>query len=110
LFETVAAVPFLFGRIVAMIGWLGFAEVVNSLGGHAMSKPPMIDDKAIAVVDGEWRSAREIYAILDEGAFVSTAAALVRLADAGRIERRHDPYRNVKVRRYRLQNHTQCAD
>jgi hypothetical protein len=67
----------------------------------------MIDDKAIAVVDGEWRSAREIYAILDEGAFVSTAAALVRLADAGKIERRHDPYRNVKVRRYRSQNQTQ---
>jgi hypothetical protein len=79
-------------------------------GVDAMSKPPMIDDKAIAVVDGEWRSAREIYAILDEGAFVSTAAALVRLADAGRIERRHDLYRNVKVMRYRSQNQTQRAD
>jgi hypothetical protein len=106
LFKTVAAAPFLFGRIVAMIG----SEVINSFWGHAMSKPPMIDDKAIAVVDGEWRSAREIYVILDEGAFVSTAAALVRLADAGRIERRHDPYRNLKVRRYRSQNQTQCAD
>ena len=30
-----------------------------------MSKPPIIDDKAIAVVDGEWRIAREIYAILE---------------------------------------------
>jgi hypothetical protein len=48
--------------------------------------------------------------MLDEGAFVSTAAALVRLADAGRIERRHDPYRNVKVVRYRSQKRTQCAD
>jgi hypothetical protein len=66
-----------------------------------MSKPPKIDDKAIAVVDDEWRSAREIYAILDEGAFVSTAAALTRLVNAGKIERRHDPYRNVKVSRYR---------
>ena len=75
-----------------------------------MSKPPKIDDKAIAVVDGEWRSAHEIYAILDEGAFVTTAAALVRLADAGMIERRHDPYRNVKIMRYRSQNQTQCAD
>ena len=75
-----------------------------------MSKPLMIDDKAIAVVDGKWRSAREIYAILDEGAFTSTAAALVRLADAGRIERRHDPHRNVKVVRYRSQNKTQRAD
>jgi hypothetical protein len=70
----------------------------------------MIDDKAIAVVDGEWRSAREIYAMLDEGAFVTTTAALVRLADAGRIERRHDPYRDQKVVRYRSQKRTQCAD
>jgi hypothetical protein len=69
-----------------------------------MSKPLLIDDKAIAVVDGEWRSAREIYAILDEGAFTSTAAALVRLANAGRIERRHDPCRTEKVVRYRSQN------
>jgi hypothetical protein len=75
-----------------------------------MSKAPIIDDKAIAVVDGEWRSAREIYAILDEGAFVTTAAALVRLANAGMIERRHDAYRNVKVMRYRSQNQTQGAD
>jgi hypothetical protein len=75
-----------------------------------MSKPLMIDDKAIAVVDGEWRSAREIYAILDEGAFTSTAAALVRLADAGRIERRQDPHRNAKISRFRSRNQTQCAD
>jgi hypothetical protein len=27
-----------------------------------MLRPPVIDDKAIAVVDGEWRGAREIYA------------------------------------------------
>jgi hypothetical protein len=66
-----------------------------------MAKPPTIDDKALAAVDSEWRTAREIYAILDEGAFVSTVAALVRLADAGKIGRRHDPYRNVKVARYR---------
>jgi hypothetical protein len=62
-----------------------------------MLKPPVIDDKAIAVIDSEWRSAREIYAILDEGAFGTTSAALVRLAAAGRIERRHDPSRNVNV-------------
>jgi hypothetical protein len=49
----------------------------------------------------EWRTAREIYAILDQGAFASTVAALIRLADAGKVERRHDPYRNVKVARYR---------
>jgi hypothetical protein len=66
-----------------------------------MKKPPTIDDKAFAVVDNEWRTAREIYAILDEGAFASTVAALIRLAAAGKVERRLDPFRNVKVTRYR---------
>jgi len=49
-----------------------------------MKKPPTIDDKALAAVDSEWRTAREIYAILDEGAFISTIAALTRLVNAGR--------------------------
>ena len=66
-----------------------------------MRKPPTIDDKALAAVDGEWRTAREIYAILDEGAFVSTIAALTRLVKAGKVDRRHDPYRDVQVSRYR---------
>ena len=66
-----------------------------------MTKPPTIEDKALAVVDREWRTAREIYAIIDEGAFISTVAALTRLVNAGKIERRYDPYRNVKVSRYR---------
>jgi len=66
-----------------------------------MKKPPTIEDKALAAVDSKWRTAREIYAILDEGAFASTVTALIRLADAGKIERRHDPYRNSKVSRYR---------
>ncbi len=35
-----------------------------------MTKPPTIEDKALAAVDREWRTAREIYAILDEGAFI----------------------------------------
>jgi hypothetical protein len=66
-----------------------------------MTKPPTIDDRALAAVNSEWRTAREIYAILDQGAFASTVAALIRLADAGKVERRHDLYRNVKVARYR---------
>jgi hypothetical protein len=66
-----------------------------------MTKPPTIEDKALAVVDREWRTAREIYAIIDEGAFISTVAALTRLVNAGKIERRQDPYRNVKISRYR---------
>jgi hypothetical protein len=66
-----------------------------------MKKPPTIDDKALAAVDREWRTAREIYTIVDEGAFISTVAELTRLVNAGKIERRHDPYRNVTVSRYR---------
>jgi hypothetical protein len=66
-----------------------------------MKKPPTIDEKALAAVDCEWRTAREIYAILDEGAFISTVAALTRFVNAGKIERRHDPFRNVRVSRYR---------
>jgi hypothetical protein len=75
-----------------------------------LKKPPTIDDRAQAAVNSEWRTAREIYEIIDQGAFVSTAAALVRLADAGRIQRRHDSHRKAKVVRYRSQNQTQYAD
>jgi hypothetical protein len=77
--------------------------------GEALNKPPTIDDRAQAAVNGEWRTAREIFAIVDQGAFVSTAAALIRLANAGRIERRQDPHRNATILRYRSQNQTQCA-
>jgi hypothetical protein len=56
-----------------------------------MKKPPTIDDKALAAVDSEWRTAREIYSILDQGAFISTVAALARLVNAGKVDRRHDP-------------------
>jgi hypothetical protein len=71
--------------------------------GGQLKKPPTIDDRAQAAVDSEWRTAREIFAIVDKGAFVSTVAALIRLADAGKIERRHDPSRNAKILRYRSQ-------
>jgi hypothetical protein len=64
-----------------------------------MKKPPTIDDKALAAVDSEWRTAREIYSILDQGAFISTVAALACLVSAGKVDRRHDPNRNVKVSR-----------
>ena len=67
--------------------------------GYGDEETPTIDDNAFAAVDNEWRTAREIYAI--EGAFASTVAALIRLADAGKLERRHEPFRNLKVMRYR---------
>jgi hypothetical protein len=87
------------------VSWLSWSRASfrapNHSGVDGMTKPPTIDDRALAAVDSEWRTAREIYAILDQGAFASTVAALIRLADAGKVERRHDPYRNVKVARYR---------
>jgi hypothetical protein len=30
-----------------------------------MKKPPTISDKALAAVDSEWRTVREVFAILD---------------------------------------------
>jgi hypothetical protein len=87
------------------VSWLYWSRASfrppNHSGVDGMTKPLTIDDRALAAVDSEWRTAREIYAILDQGAFVSTVAALIRLANAGKVERRHDPYRNVKVARYR---------
>jgi hypothetical protein len=47
-------------------------------GSDGVKKPPTISDKALAAVDSEWRTAREVFAILDEGAYRSTVAALVR--------------------------------
>ena len=49
-----------------------------------MKKPPTISDKALAAVDSEWRTAREVFAILDEGAYRSTVAALVGLRTLAR--------------------------
>jgi hypothetical protein len=71
--------------------------------------PPTIDDKVLAAVDSEWRTAREIYGILDEGAFISTVAALTRLVNGGKTKRRHDPYRNVKVSRYAARHEVRSA-
>ena len=44
-----------------------------------MKKSLTINDKALAAVASEWRTAREMFAILDEGAHRSTVAALVGL-------------------------------
>jgi hypothetical protein len=66
------------------------------------TKPLTIDDKALAAVDGEWRTAREIFAVVDEGAPVSVRHALVRLADAGLVDRRSDPHHSGEIARYRI--------
>ena len=49
-----------------------------------MKKPRTINDKALAAVASEWRTAREMFAILDEGAHRSTVAALVGLRTLAR--------------------------
>jgi hypothetical protein len=66
-----------------------------------LPQPPTIDDKAFAAVDGEWRTSRKIFAIVDDGAHTTLKVALIRLADAGKIERRYEPYRNGKIAMYR---------
>jgi hypothetical protein len=65
------------------------------------TRPPTIDDKVLAVVDEQWRTAREIFAAVDEGAPVSVRHALTRLANAGRVERSYSPDRNGEITRYR---------
>lgn len=67
-----------------------------------MTKLPSIEDKALAAVNGEWRTAREIFAIIDEGAFISTRTALARLANAGLIDRRKEPRQHWEIARYRI--------
>lgn len=57
-----------------------------------LSRPPTIDDKALAAVDGEWRTARDIFDLVREGAFSTTRLALTRFAGDGRIDRRYEPY------------------
>jgi hypothetical protein len=49
-----------------------------------MKKPLTINDKALAAVASKWRTAREMFAILDEGAHRSTVAALVGLRTLAR--------------------------
>jgi hypothetical protein len=74
-----------------------------------MTKLPSIDDKALAAVNGEWRTAREIFAIIDEGAFISTRTALARLANAGLIDRRKEPRQHWEIARYRIGPGFRCS-
>lgn len=66
-----------------------------------LPRPPLVEEKLLAVVDGEWRTAREIHALLDEGAPVTVITTMIRLADAGKVARRYDPHRNGQIARYR---------
>jgi hypothetical protein len=66
-----------------------------------LPRPPLVEEKLLAVLDGEWRTAREIYAMFAEGGADGTRNALGRLAGAGRIERRYDPLHAGQIARYR---------
>lgn len=46
---------------------------------YDVTKPLIIDDKVLAAVDREWRTALEIFAILDEGAFASVSGPPIAL-------------------------------
>lgn len=69
-----------------------------------LPKPPTIDDKALAAVDGEWRTARAIYKIIGEEAHTTARLALTRLAGAGKIERRYEPHQTGRIAFYRLRS------
>jgi hypothetical protein len=67
-----------------------------------LARPPTIVDKALAAVDGEGRTVREIFATVDEGAAGSVRDALIRLAAAGRVDQRYDPHPTGRIARYRV--------
>lgn len=75
-----------------------------------LPRPPLVEERLLAVVDGEWRTAREIYAIFDEGAPVTVITTMLRLADTGKVERRYDPHRNGQIARYRKLSDTPDRD
>lgn len=60
-----------------------------------------MDERILPVVDGEWRTAREIYAMFDQEGPEATRHALARLAAADKIERRYDPLGIGFISRYR---------
>lgn len=66
-----------------------------------MIRPLTIDVKALAAVDDEWRTARDLHKIIGEEASATARTALQRLADQGKIDRRYDPHRNGKIALYR---------
>jgi hypothetical protein len=66
-----------------------------------LPRPPLMDERILPVVDGEWRTALEIYAVFGEEGPYATKNALARLARAGKIERRYDPLGIGFISRYR---------
>lgn len=66
-----------------------------------LPRPPLMDERILPVVDGEWRTAREIYALFDQEGPHATRHALARLAAANKIERRYDHHQTGKISRFR---------
>lgn len=66
-----------------------------------LPRPPLMDERVLPIVDDEWRTALEIYALFGEEGPQATRHALARLAAAGKIERRYDPLGIGFISRYR---------
>lgn len=66
-----------------------------------LDRPLTLDDKLLAVIDATWRTAREVFDIVDEGAPVTVKTRLAALSNAGLVDRRYDPHRNQQIARYR---------
>lgn len=66
-----------------------------------LPRPPLVEERLLAVVDGQWRTAREIYAMFGEGELSTARGALCRLANVDKIGRRYDPHPTERIARYR---------
>ena len=60
-----------------------------------------MDEKALAAVDDEWRSARQILDLVGEDALSTVRSALGRLVNIEAIERRYDVHRSKITALYR---------
>lgn len=75
-----------------------------------LPRPPLVEERLLAVVDGEWRTARGIYVLFGEGALDGTRNALVQLAGADRVERCYSPLPTGQIALYRKKQGANAAD
>jgi hypothetical protein len=66
-----------------------------------LPRPPLVEERLLAVVDGQWRTAREIHAMFDEGSLDTVRGALLNLAKAGKVEREQVAHPTQVFSRYR---------
>jgi hypothetical protein len=84
------------------------SESTSTIVGHPageIARPKILERKLLALINCEWRTAREIYALHGKGAYTSTVNALLRLWKAGKICRMFERFGNDGIRtRYKLRS------